>query len=98
MPLGGHFYTAANTYKGKQHMLHVGATNIRLTRAAKPKRKDHTGKRVAPEPGEAIEARLIITVVKDNEEKTIARWSLISNVAAEIDATERSEERRVGKE
>src|SRR5690606_41776070 len=68
-------------------MLHVGATNIRLTRAAKPKRKDHTGKRVAPEPGEAIEARLIITVAKDSEETTIARWSLISNVAAEIDAT-----------
>ena len=75
-------------YKGKQHILHIGETNIRLTRAAKPKRKDHLGKRVAPQPGEAIAARLIIAVVKDSEDKTIARWSLISNVSPEIDATE----------
>lgn len=33
------------SYKGKQYMLHVGETHIRLTRAAKPKRKDHTGKK-----------------------------------------------------
>jgi hypothetical protein len=76
------------SYKGKQHMLHVGETNIRLTRAAKPKRKDHLGQRVAPQPGEAIAARLIVAVVKDAQDKTVARWSLISNVAPEIDATE----------
>jgi hypothetical protein len=26
-------------YKGNRHMLHVGETDIRITRAAKPKRK-----------------------------------------------------------
>ncbi len=36
----------------------------------------------------AIEARLIIAVVKDINEKTVARWSLISNVPTEITAVE----------
>lgn len=75
-------------YKGNRHMLHVGETAIRMTRAAKPKRKDDSGQRVAPQSGEAIEARLIVAVVKDAQDKTVARWSLISNVASEIDAVE----------
>ncbi|MGX5701006.1 hypothetical protein ACWKWF_15895, partial [Acinetobacter kookii] len=68
--------------------LHVGETAIRITRAAKPKRKDDSGQRVAPQPGEAIAARLIVAVVKDAQDKTVARWSLISNVPSEIDAVE----------
>ncbi len=51
-------------YKGNRHMLHVGETAIRITRAAKPKRNDDSGQRVAPQPGSAIEARLIVAVVK----------------------------------
>ncbi|WP_442862708.1 transposase [Acinetobacter sp. SM34] len=76
------------SYKGNQHVLHVGETAIRMTRAAKPKRKDDSGQRVAPQPGKAIEARLIVAVVKDAQDKTVARWTLISNVASEIDAVE----------
>ncbi|MGQ8976161.1 transposase [Acinetobacter schindleri] len=76
------------SYKGNQHMLHVGETDVRLTRAAKPKKKDDSGQRVAPQPGEAIAARLIVAVVKDAQDKTVARWSLISNVPSEIDAVE----------
>lgn len=76
------------SYKGKQHTLHVGETNIRMTRAAKPKRKDHTGQMVTSQQGDAIEARLIISVVKDCEGKTLARWSLISNVPPEISTIE----------
>ncbi len=76
------------SYKANQHMLHVGETAIRMTRAAKPKRKDHLGKQVAPQPGDAIEARLIVAVVKDAQDKTVARWSLISNVPLKIDTVE----------
>lgn len=76
------------SYKGNPHVLHVGETAIRITRAAKPKRKDDSGQRVAPQPGEAIAARLIVVVVKDAQDKTVARWSLISNVPSEIDAVE----------
>ena len=76
------------SYKGNRHVLHVGETDIRMTRAAKPKRKDHSGKRVAPQQGDAIEARLVVAVVKDAQDKTVARWSLISNVPSEIDAVE----------
>ena len=75
-------------YKGNQHMLHVGETAIRITRAAKPKRNDDSGQRVAPQPGSAIEARLIVAVVKDDQDKTVARWSLISNVPSEITTVE----------
>ena len=75
-------------YKGNQHMLHVGETAIRITRAAKPKRKDDSGQRVAPQQGSAIEARLIVAVVKDDQDKTVARWSLISNVPSEITTVE----------
>ncbi|WP_228139710.1 transposase, partial [Acinetobacter terrae] len=75
-------------YKGNRHVLHVGETEIRMTRAARPKRKDHSGKRLAPQQGDAIEARLIVAVVKDAQDKTVARWSLISNVASKIDAVE----------
>ncbi len=76
------------SYKGNQHMLYVGETNVRLTRAAKSNKKDSLGQRVAPQKGAAIEARLIIAVVKDINEKTVARWSLISNVSTEITAVE----------
>lgn len=76
------------SYKGNRHVLHVGETGIRMTRAAKPKRKNSSGKRVAPQQGDAIEARLVVAVVKDAQDKTVARWSLISNVASEIDAVE----------
>ena len=76
------------SYKGNQHMLYVGETNVRLTRAAKSNKKDCLGQRVAPLKGAAIEARLIIAVVKDINEKTVARWSLISNVPTEITAVE----------
>ena len=75
-------------YKGNRHMLHVGETAIRITRAAKPKRNDDSGQRVAPQPGSAIEARLIVAVVKDDQDKTVARWSLISNVPSEITTVE----------
>ena len=75
-------------YKGNRHMLHVGETDIRITRAAKPKRKDDSGQRVAPQPGKAVTARLIVAVVKNAQGKAVARWSLISNVSSEIDAVE----------
>ena len=75
-------------YKGNRHMLHVGETNILITRVAKPKRKDDSGQRVAPQSGKAIAARLIVAMVKDTQGKIIARWSLISNVSSEIDAVE----------
>jgi hypothetical protein len=50
--------------------------------------KDDLGQRVAPQPGKAVTARLIVAVVKDAQGKTVARWSLISNVSSEIDAVE----------
>ncbi len=50
-------------------MLYVGETNVWLTRAAKSNKKDSLGQRVAPQKGAAIEARLIIAVVKDINDK-----------------------------
>ncbi len=78
------------SYKGNQHTLHVGETHIRITRAAKPKRKDSSGKRVAPEQGDAVDARLVVSVVKDRDGKIVARWCLLSNVAMDIDTAELS--------
>ena len=78
------------SYKGNQHTLHVGETHIRITRAAKPKQKDSSGKRVAPEQGDAVDARLVVSVVKDRDGKIVARWCLLSNVAMDIDTAELS--------
>lgn len=78
------------SYKGNQHTLHVGETHIRITRAAKPKQKDSSGKRVAPEQGDAVDARLVVSVVKDCDGKSVARWCLLNNVAIDIDTAELS--------
>lgn len=78
------------SYKGNQHTLHVGETHIRITRAAKPKQKDSSGKRVVPEQGDAVDARLVVSVVKDCDGKIVARWCLLSNIVMDIDTAQLS--------
>lgn len=77
-------------YKGAIAYLHVGETSIRIIRSAKPKTLDHQGKRVLPQVGDPLHLRLIVAVVTDHAGKTLARWSLLSNVAYEIDSVELS--------
>ena len=75
-------------YKGKKARLHVGEAEVWITRNAKSARKDQSGKRVAPEKGEALRTRLIAADVKDEAGKSLARWTLLSNVPDDISCTE----------
>lgn len=53
-------------------MLHIRETDIRIARAVKSKQKAYSGQRVAPQRGNAIEARLVVAIIKDDQVKTVA--------------------------
>ena len=81
-------YSKTVTYKGKIEKLYVGEAEIQITRDAKPKKKDLTGKRLAPQKGIPLKVRLITTEIHDTDGKKLARWTLLSNVASEVETTE----------
>lgn len=71
-------------YKGRTEQLYVGEAEIKITRNAKPKKIDTNGKRIPPQKGIPLDVRLIIAEVRDIDGKTLARWTLLSNVPSEI--------------
>lgn len=75
-------------YKGRREQLYIGETEISIVRDAKPKKKDETGKRITPQKGKPLTARLIVAEVKNEEGKLLSRWSLLSNVPLEIPSVE----------
>lgn len=75
-------------YKGRREQLYIGETEISIVRDAKPKKKDETGKRITPQKGKSLTARLIVAEVKNEEGKLLSRWSLLSNVPSEISSVE----------
>lgn len=62
----------------------LGETEVTLTRPAKPKRPDASGRRPAPQPGPALTARLVVSRIYDDSGKLLAEWYLLSNVQAEV--------------
>ena len=73
-------------YKGRYALLKVAESNITLTRKAKPKVNDSSGKRLKPQTGEPLELRLICTRIEDKEGRLLASWYLLSNtqLSAEV--------------
>lgn len=71
-------------YKGRTEQLYVGEAEIKITRNAKPAKTDTSGKRIPPQKGIPLDVRLIIVEVRDMDGKTLARWTLLSNVPSEI--------------
>lgn len=77
-------------FKGQEAVLHVGETQICITRAAKPKGIGSDGKRLPEKKGAPLTARLIVAEVKDSDGTVKGRWCLVSNVSSTITAVELS--------
>jgi len=76
-------------YKGRQACLSVAETPVTLTRVAKPRRTDkETGRRVKVQAGPPLAVRLVVARLSDSEGRELGRWTLLTNVDAEISAEE----------
>jgi hypothetical protein len=75
--------------KGKPARQFVAETTVQVTRKARPKRKNAKGKRVAPERGETLAVRLIVSRVEDAHGNRLAVWYLLSNLDAQAVTGER---------
>lgn len=75
-------YSEARTveYKGKSAQQQIAETQVTITRAAQPKRKDAKGKRLPAVKGEPVKARLIVSRIIDDNGKELAVWYLLSKV------------------
>ena len=74
-------------YQGKQAMQWIASTTVVLTRAARPAALDAQGKRLPAVKGAALQARLVVSEVRDDAGKVLAQWYLLSNVDASVDAS-----------
>ena len=76
-------------YKGRLACLLVAETPVTLTRVAKPKRTDkEKGRRVKVQAGPPLAIRLVVARLSDSEGRELGRWTLLTNVDAEISAEE----------
>jgi hypothetical protein len=74
------------TCKGQSSCIQwVAGSNVVLARAAKPKRVDKDGDRVAPIHGEPLAVRLVVSKIINGDGDVVAQWYLLSNVTQEID-------------
>lgn len=68
-------------FKGKANKQFVGQTRVIITRAARPQRQ-RNGEKQRREviKGEAVQLRLIVSEIRDENRKVLAQWLLLSNV------------------
>jgi len=59
----------------------LASAPVVLARKARPKRLDAKGKRVAPQPGAPLAARLIVSRIVGEDGRVLAQWYLLSNVS-----------------
>jgi hypothetical protein len=64
----------------------LGRTLV-LTKAAKPKKLDAQGKRIAAVPGKPLTVRLGISRVRGASNELLAEWYLLSHVQADVEAS-----------
>lgn len=74
-------------HQGIQAQQWVASTTVVLTKAAKPKKLDAQGKRIAAVPGEPLTVRLVISRVRGASNELLAEWYLLSNVQADVEAS-----------
>lgn len=72
--------------KGKDCVQWIGEADIIITRDAKSKHKDGSGKRIAPQPGEPLALRLVVSHIYNKDKQLVAEWFLLSNVDKKIEA------------
>lgn len=73
-------------HQGQDAQQWVASTTVVLTKAAKPKRLDAQGKRIAAVPGQPLTARMVVSQVRDASGKVLAQWYLLSNVGDSVEA------------
>jgi hypothetical protein len=74
-------FCAEVLFKGKKQPQFVGETRVRLTRAARPQRQNNGVKQARRViKGEALELRLIVSEIRDENEQVLAQWLLLSNL------------------
>lgn len=73
-------------YQGRSVQQFIAHAEVTLTRAARAKRKDAQGKRVAPVHGEALQVRLVVSRIEDAAGHLLATWYLLSNLPASVPA------------
>lgn len=83
-------FTRRVKFHGKQAWQFVGETAVVLDRPARSHRIVGTGKQRRPQyrkiPGPALTLRLIVSEVRDQDGKVLARWMLLSNAPREVSA------------
>ena len=67
-------------YRGQHCQQWVAECPVQLARPARPKRLGPDGRRVPAEPGEPIEARLLVSRLEDAAGQVLATWYLLSNL------------------
>jgi hypothetical protein len=75
-----------STYQGKPCQWYVGQTSVVLTRPAREHRVVKGKKRHRNVPGPALALRLVVSELRDESGKVLARWLLFSNVPASVPA------------
>lgn len=68
-------------WHGRPRQQWIAETTITLNRAARPRRKGKVRKSV---PGLPLTLRLVISEVRDDEGKVLARWLLLTNLTAGV--------------
>jgi hypothetical protein len=72
--------------RGARAVQWIASTTVVLARAAQPKARAANGKRVAAVKGEPLRARLVVSQVRDDADKLLAEWYLLSNLPPTVDA------------
>jgi hypothetical protein len=73
-------------YKDSQAVQWIAETSVVLDRVAKPSARDENGKRLPIVKGVPLQARLVVSQVRDRSGKLLAEWYLLSNVPETVDA------------
>jgi len=64
----------------------IAETPVVLTRRARSKRVDASGKRVPPKHGEPIAVRLVVSRIEDMTGRVVAYWYLLTDLDEDVDA------------
>ena len=72
-------------YHGESTQQQIAETTIRLTRPARPQRRNRKRKTVAGRP---LTLRLIVAEVRNDQGRLLARWFLLTNLPPEIPAAD----------
>ena len=73
-------------YHGQATRQWVAEATIRLTRPAKPHRRDGKPRRTVP--GKPLTLRLVVTEVRTDAGHVLARWLLLTNMPSEVSAAD----------